>query len=70
MVEIEYKDFPIILDVKYGFEKGTTLAGGDNPDHLTLLAAIDGTGKDVLNKLDRETIDYIEQQCYEDTILD
>jgi hypothetical protein len=64
-IEIFYKDWPITLEVEYEYHIGTTSGMGYDPDHIELISAIDGTNSDVLEKLPKDTIDYIECLCYE-----
>ena len=56
----------IELEVAYDYHKGTTLQMGDAPTVIEPVAAIDGTGSDVLGKLHEKYIDLIEDAVYND----
>jgi hypothetical protein len=63
--EISYKDWPITLLVGYDFYTGTTRAMGDDPSEIELEYAIDGTNKNVLDKLPKETIEILIDLAFE-----
>ena len=62
---IEYKSWPITVEVSYRFYKGTTSGGGDDPSVCQIVEAIDGTGTNIYEKLPNDLAEYIEDAAFE-----
>ena len=60
-----YLDCPITARVSYGLYVGSTSASGDDPTVVEVQSVIDGTGSEIVNKLDASIL-----ADFEDSILD